>query len=132
MTRQEAAKLLPIIQAFSEGKTIQRIEKYNGMDCAVDIKSNDINFDNYSSKYYRIKPSPTYRPFANAEECWNEMVMHQPVGWVKHNIDEYRALVTVVNNHGCFISSDKRLFLELFENFTFIDDSAFGVKVEEE
>ena len=45
MTRDEAKHLLPIIKAFSEGKTIQRIEKYNGMDCAVDIKSADINFD---------------------------------------------------------------------------------------
>ena len=81
MTRDEAKHLLPIIKAFSEGKTIQRIEKYNGMDCAVDIKSADINFDSYPSEYYRIKPTPKYRPFKDAEECWNEMLKHQPVGW---------------------------------------------------
>ena len=29
---------------------------------------------------YRIKP--TYRPFKNAEECWQEMLKHKPFGWV--------------------------------------------------
>ena len=30
---------------------------------------------------YRIKPE--YRPFANAEECIEEMKKHVPFGWVK-------------------------------------------------
>ena len=30
---------------------------------------------------YRIKPE--YRPFANAEECWCEMLKHKPFGWVE-------------------------------------------------
>lgn len=32
---------------------------------------------------YRIKPEPKYRPFKDAEECWNEMQKHQPFGWTK-------------------------------------------------
>ena len=122
MTRQEAAKLLPIIQAFSEGKTIQRIEKYNGMDCAVDIKSNDINFDNYSSKYYRIKPSPTYRPFANAEECWNEMLKHKPFGWCKTEDGCYYPIISV---------DDGDDFNSSFNSIRFADGSVFGIKEEE-
>ena len=33
--------------------------------------------------YLHIKPKQGYRPFKNAEECWQEMMKHQPFGWVK-------------------------------------------------
>lgn len=32
---------------------------------------------------YRIKPGPKYRPFIDNKECWNEMLKHQPFGWVR-------------------------------------------------
>ena len=69
MDRNQAKVLLPIIQAFSEGRKImvkdRRLsdEEYNWSevdDCSFNIKQFD----------YRIKPEPTYRPFKNAEECW--------------------------------------------------------------
>lgn len=135
MTRDEAKHLLPIIKAFSEGKTIQRIEKYNGMDCAVDIKSADINFDSYPSEYYRIKPTPKYRPFKDAEECWNEMLKHQPVGWIKNRKGSYNC-ITCVNKESdeeCVsFSGDECDFEYLFEDAKFYDGAPFGVKEESE
>ena len=77
MTRKEAKELLPIIQAFAEGK---EIEYY---DCNDDdwIKTDT---PIWTSKInYRIKPEPKYRPFKTQEECWNEMIKHQPLGWVR-------------------------------------------------
>lgn len=74
MNRKESAELLPIIKAFSEGRVIQ-IK-------TVDKGWQDIHFASFDSnpKDYRIKPEPEYRPFKDAEECWNEMAKHQPFG----------------------------------------------------
>ena len=61
-TREETKKLLPIIQAFVEGKTIQ----YKFSEGWRDLDGLTVLSD--TSKY-RIKPEPKYRPFKNQEEC---------------------------------------------------------------
>lgn len=76
MDRKQAKELLPIIQAFAEGKEIQAYnpatnEWYDKYEC--------VNFSAESPKY-RIKPKPKYRSFKDAEECWQEMQKHQPFG----------------------------------------------------
>lgn len=70
---------------------------------------------------YRIKPEPKYRPFANAEECWAEMLEHQPIGWVK--TDEGYEQIWHVNEGDDFNST--------FKYCTFADGTPFGVKTEE-
>ena len=126
MDRKEAAELLPIIKAFSEGKTLQI--RQNGSEW-MDIET--ASFTGFPSEY-RIKPESTYRPFKNAEECWQEMQKHQPFGWVKdrngskfviENVDS-RGFVEVYDEGTCN-------FNEVFENHTFVDGTPFGVKVEE-
>ena len=67
MNRIQAKELLPIIQAFAEGKTIL---VQDGIDwCYL---SNESDF-NLNPQRYRIKSEPKYRPFKDAEECWQEM-----------------------------------------------------------
>ena len=79
MTREEAKELLPIIQAFAEGKTIQS-KQIN----ASDKGWRDIEECNFlKGLSYRIKPEPKHRPFHTQEECWNEMHKHPDFGWVK-------------------------------------------------
>ena len=129
MTREETKAIMPILQAYAEGKVIQysRNGGYTWHDVAEDVNHN-IRTDKYD---YRIKPTPTYRPFANAEECWNEMLKHQPVGWVKH--DGIRECITCVRNGDgdCISFSGVDFDLEyLFKNVTFEDDSVFGIKEE--
>ena len=82
MTREEAKELLSIIQAFVEGKAIQdKIEGVTGW-CDTD----EINFEFEGQKIiHRIKPESQYRPFKTQEECWNEMLKHQPLGWVRYD-----------------------------------------------
>lgn len=82
MTREEAKELLPIIQAFAEGKKIEtRYDIYDWTETEV------LHLE--SKNEYRIKPEPKYRPFKSQEECWNEMLKHQPFGFVvsKDSID---------------------------------------------
>ena len=77
MVKEGLKKILPVMQAFVEGKTIQRYD--DKKDDWYDVSSNaniDFCYD------YRIKPEQTYRPFKNQEECWNEMLKHQPFGWI--------------------------------------------------
>lgn len=127
MNRQEAKKLLPIIQAFAEGKTIQ-IQKQGGEYYCDSTDDNlDFNLDYYN---YRIKLEPKYRPFANAEECWKEMQKHQPFGWLKNgnllcNIISIGAGITVHNN----ISDCRYGFKHAF-GLTFADGTPFGIKEE--
>lgn len=77
MTREEAKALLPIIQAFSEGKTIEYLTTRNEW-----VELEDPEFS-YSASIYRIKQEPKYRPFKDAKECFEEMKKHEPFGWIK-------------------------------------------------
>lgn len=126
MNRKEAAELLPIIKAFSEGKEIQY--KSNGSWYSAE----DIVFIGETQRF-RIKPEPKYRPFKDAEECWQEMQKHQPFGWVKSKEDESRALITlIINERDIFINSiGGSTMYELMEKFTFADGAVFGILEEE-
>lgn len=128
MNRNQAKQLLPIIQAYVEGKQIQHL--YNEWK---DVDELDIDLA-VNPELYRIKPEPKYRPFANAEECWNEMKKHQPFGWVKDKKDGHHALITAVDDDTCGMSLNGNAAWSLsgiMDLFTFADDVPFGVKVEE-
>lgn len=129
MTRQEVKNLLPVLQAYVQGKTIQATPKGDGKIWVDVCKTDTLSFSLFN---YRIKPSPTYRPFANAEECWEEMQKHQPFGWVKKG-DKTKMLITVVDEK-CSINSDgvRNSFDYIMNYYTFADGTPFGVKVEEE
>lgn len=131
MTRGEAKQLLPIIQAFAEGRPIQYRMK--------DIKSakwNDIfkNYHEFSphSFQYRIKPEPKYRPFKDEKECWQEMLKHQPFGWVKYKEDGSLGLITlIISEENIFINGIGCNSERTMRGYTFADGTPFGVKVEE-
>ena len=130
MNREQAKELLPIIQAFAEGKAIQ--SKYiDGSNTWWD--DNDISFGD--GVEYRIKPEPKYRPFKDAEECWQEMQKHQPFGWVKDMENGHKVAITRVNddeNTGLIAINGKSEWpLErLIECYTFADGTPFGRKEE--
>ena len=84
MKREQVRAIMPILQAFIDGKKIEGRPKgfsndFEGWRSVDEISGLD-------SIEYRIKPEPTYRPFKNAEECWQEMLKHKPFGWVKSNL----------------------------------------------
>ena len=125
MTREEIKKMLPILQAFVDGKTIE--SRCIKGDKSLWYDDEDPSFDNDFE--YRIKPEPRYRSFKDAEECWEEMQKHQPFGWVNYN--GYRvniaavmgSAITFVNNKGYTL-----FFQQAFEGCTFIDKQPFGIK----
>ena len=131
MTREEAKEMLPIIKAFAEGKTIQLFT--NGIWEGAENPS----FEELSR--YRIKPEPKYRPFKSQEECWNEMLKHQPFGWVKSKVKGYFHLIGLVQWASeledvmiVFATSEQlaRSSRSLFEDYIFADGTPFGIKEE--
>lgn len=115
MTREETVERIKVMQAFVDGKQIQYKES--------DGKWKDVKDPMwFSVNEYRIKPKPKYRPFANAEECWQEMQKHQPFGWVKYKEgDKYTTYCNIDGN--CDFELD-------FEEYTFADGTPFGIKGE--
>ena len=123
MTREEAKQLLPIIKAFAEGKTVQIKDKTG--------KWNDLYEPcwNYSPDKYRIKPEPKYRPFKSQEECWNEMLKHQPFGWIKNNVGNIFNIISIINqNHAIKLNECYSKYSDLFKDFKFTDGTPFGIK----
>lgn len=67
MNRAEIKYLLPILQAFAEGKTLQ-IRKLDE-ETWYDTTNDNLNF-NLEHYAYRVKSSPKQRSFKNVKECW--------------------------------------------------------------
>lgn len=64
---------------------------------------------------------PSYRPFKDKDECWNEMQKHQPFGWLRAKHDDY---YTLMKAH----ISEITLFKQIFNAFDFADGTPFGIK----
>lgn len=126
MNRNQAKALLPIIQEYAEGKTIQ--SRCVKGDTSLWYDDEDPSFDDDFE--YRIKPEPKFRPFKDAEECWQEMQKHQPFGWVKSTLFKDLALVKRVTTLYVEINRDIIDYKDALDKFTFADDTNFGVKVE--
>lgn len=142
MDRNQAKEFYPIMQAFAEGKVIECRTKpsalsksWQDMNEWTEIK--DITY--WNNIEYRIKPDSKaeakYRPFANAKECWEEMMKHQPFGVVKDkyfaNYQTHRAFTCLITDGCDFGGYEDETFESCFKNLLFADGVPFGVKVEE-
>lgn len=143
MDRNQAKEFYPILQAFAEGKIIETRRKPTADNNGV-TKDGWFEFNDWAEmkelEYwvnvdYRIKPEPKYRPFKDAEECWAEMLKHQPFGWIKGKEGEHHSLITsiIADEEEVYINGISGFVLdEIMEHYTFADGLPFGVKVEEQ
>ena len=132
MTREEAKELLPIIQAFAEGKTIEYRE--------LGGEWKEARTPTWSSRlFYRIKPESKYRPFRTRRECWDEMLKHQPFGWLKSKENEFCISIGEVSwkeGYGdvvitFYTSKPFSLYSNAaYREYTFADGKPFGIKEE--
>lgn len=122
MTLEEVKEMLPIIQAFAEGKTIEFFNHEGKWQEVVDAEFA------YATSRYRIKPEPKYRPFKDKKECWNEMKRHEPFGWVirEGNFQNIMAVdstyIYIETLHTYFP------FKEALAEYTFADGTPFGIR----
>ena len=86
MTREEAKRRAELYSALAEGKAIQVQNPVTSKWEYLDINKIGEFMEELN---YRIEPEPKYRPFKSQEECWNEMLKHQPFSFVvsKDSID---------------------------------------------
>lgn len=129
MDRNQAKQLLPIIQAYVEGKPIQ--SRCVKGDTSLWYDEEDPSFDDDFE--YRIKPESKFRPFKNAEECLSEMLKHQPFGFTKFkNAKSGYYMITYIAS-GAVVGMNNTPFdyESMFDTYTFADGTPFGVKVEE-
>ena len=114
-------KLNPLFQAIAEGKDIPGESGDGWID--IDLDGKGINAFTLIAcpESYRIKPEAKYRPFKNVEECWQEMLKHQPFGWVK--TDSGYEQLWHVNKGDDFNAT--------FKDSTFADGTPYGIKEEE-
>ena len=126
MTIEETKERIAVMQAYADGKQIQ-VESSDGKWADVPEPSWSINGN------YRIKPEPKYRPFKNAEECWQEMLKHEPFGWIKCR-GCYFNIVAVTDVYAYLSEADGSAILLASKNSyndnTFADGAPFGVKEE--
>lgn len=134
--KKDINKVMPILQALEKGKTIQFAatdEEWVDLDGNKDGLSLETLINNPQS--YRIKPKSKYRPFKNAEECWEEMQKHEYFGWIKAkdaSIPSRFMIINSVRNEEVSITSGIDFtYNELVEHYTFIDKTPFGIKEEE-
>ncbi len=136
MDRNQAKEFYPFLQAFAKGEAIECRTKpsaVKGTSVPNDwTEMTEIEF--WNNTEYRIKPEPKYRPFKDAEECWQEMLKHQPFGVVKDkyfaNYQTHRAFTCLVTNGCHFRGYEDETFENSFKNLLFADGTPFGVKVE--
>ena len=135
MTREEIKEAAKVMEAYANGKKIQCNDNHLGNGEWVTTDNPSFNWDKYA---YRIKPESKYRPFKTQEECWNEMLKHQPFGFVvsKDSID-YSGICRVFKDEKgisriTFTSnpySDWDMEIA-FYRINFADGTPFGIKEE--
>lgn len=136
MTIEETKERIAVMQAYVDGKQIQ-VKSSDSKWADVPQPSWSIN------ENFRVKPETKYRPFKDADECWQEMLKHQPFGWVKtianipelHNISaifpsaEFPVLLGIDLEGGEAREYSLKLS-EMYDLYTFADGAQFGVKEE--
>ena len=123
MTKEKAKQIAEVLNAYAEGKPIEVL--LDGEWGEVDL--NEYSFNENES--YRIKKTPKYRPFKNAEECFEEMQKHQPVGWL--HFDKIFVQITKIKPKPLRIECDSSVYFceELHKiGITFADGQPFGIK----
>ena len=127
MTREEARKAAEVMLAYADGKEIEYLCKDGWR-----VTTNAFFNWNNDANYYRIKPEPKYRPFKDAEECWQEMQKHQPFGWVRYKMKPIviRSIASLYDTEIEPYDACTSSYKDALESFTFADGTPFGVKEE--
>lgn len=150
MTKEETKQRIAVMQAYVDGKQVQvydiSLSKWFDTDAPSWI----------TSRQFRIKPEPSYRPFRNAEECWQEMLEHVPFGWITDNEPQNGAphdggqAILIVCVHDVVVSvspyfeedengniqrntvtDGHSTYEQALKNYWFMDGTPFGIKEED-
>lgn len=141
MKKEKIKQLVDVMQAYVNGKTIQ----YYKVDLSFKIEHP--GKPNFNAKWvdvdeehhfrpdcydYRIKPEPKYRPFKDVDECWQEMLKHQPFGWLREKKRNVYTQIGFMHTKGIQgTSGGSSNYKAFFDCFRFADGAPFGILEEE-
>lgn len=110
-------EIIEVVKAHSQGKIIQFRDK-NVNTVWTTCANNDPSWD-FSRTDFRVKPEKYIRAYKDRDECWNDMLKHEPFGWIKiKDSGNYEFLDIIAK------ASD---FEFIFQNHTYADGSPFGI-----
>lgn len=103
------------------------LTRSNEMNCFSQHENREITAEQILSLELT---EPTYRPFKDVEECWQEMLKHEPFGWLKRGT--YFQNIMAVDCAYIYIETFATDFnyKEALGEFTFADGTPFGIKEE--
>lgn len=129
MTKEEARKAAEVMMAYAEGREVEYYDDIH--EC---WESGDFICFNWYDTKYRVKPETKYRPFKDMAECWQEMLKHQPFGWLKNKDRESAVLIgNVYTDNEVMIvcaTNERNSYsaTKVFTYYVFADGTPFGVK----
>lgn len=126
MNRERAKELLPLIQAYAEGKNLQYL--YDG-DTWIDVDDPRFSDD----LCYRVKPENQYRPFRDRRELMMTMTKKNIMfGWVRYkSTAAYSQILNLSDDTvicACLDGAATFTYEKAFACLTFLDGTPFGVK----
>ena len=131
MTREELKEAAKVMEAYANGKEIQCNDNYLGNGEWVTTDGPSFNWEKYA---YRIKPEGEYRPFKSQDECFDEMMKHQPFGWFRSTYNKSLFNIVGINDNVIKITNtlykSKETYDSAFICLEFVDGTPFGVKDE--
>lgn len=133
MTREQVKFILPILQAYADGKEIQAQGK-NGVGVSDWVDISDCHQFSTTLFNYRVKPESEYRAFKSSDEAFEEMKKHEPFGWINEKGSNCKMYILSVDNDGVLVGdyeNDKEFisYETIFHHHTFIDDTPFGINL---
>jgi hypothetical protein len=118
----KARKILPILAAWVEGKELEF--RFKDEDVWQPVKE-DV-YSEGDTIEYRVKPG--YRAFKDGSECYQEMLKHEPIGWVTHkNSVNHPELITSVGGEYMYFSQQNWRYKDAFSYLRFVDGTPFGI-----
>ena len=136
MNGKRAKELIPVLQAYAEGKPFQYKAKDTGKWCYWNYSfSPECSFSD--DVEYRIPPKaeePKSRPFEDTAEFILHYQQHfnavcppyaEPLIWIKDKRDN-RYLITGYDEKGVFIEDMWKDMKDLFNDYVFLDGSQCG------
>lgn len=119
MTRDTAKKLVPIIEAYAQGKTIQVFQEQSN----IWADKTSPCFDGLP-EHYRIKPEPIYVPYSNLREVLEDSIEHN--SWIKNKNTGEIVQILHITHRRVMIDNDNPIFGRLFEEYTWWDGTPCG------
>lgn len=119
--RKQSEKLLPLIKAFVDGKTIQKFERNEWRDIDVPYWEDNVPL--------RIKPEVKIRPYTFDEMC-KAIVKHGTLVRYK-NDNAVFSVILFCEDYVSFLESSTKTYKEFTKNVWLDDNSPCGILEEE-